>query len=514
MKRLCVGIVHLTQRLRSLLDQTGIWYEQIDPESNLLKSYSVIISNDQAIPLIRSRLMDYVRSGGAVIELPNGHLFYQKDSIVSKKTDTIINEDRDSFLGHIPHLDLFRPVEFHRKGGHLDGLVHFENIYDGFSSFIGLDFEELFHDIHYTRKRFFYNGENDPDEIVSTVSKYELSEILIAVLKELHFLQDLPFIKKSDTPEDKPVFCFRVDSDYGDKESVERLYQLCDKYKIPATWFLHVEAHEHWLSVFSTFSDQEIALHGYEHGTSTSYETVFHNIEKGLQLLKFENINPLGFCAPYGIWNNTLADVLKKFAFRYTSEFTFCHDGLPFFPVNEEDEPLPLQIPIHPVCTGSLSRKRIPESQMFEYFENVMQNKVARIEPVLFYHHPLQPGLEVLEEIFKKVNELELVKMTFNDFTSFWKRRNGAHFEAYFDPEKQELKTNCFHYSIPLFVSYDHKSGYLTQSGVKLKELEPNETFYFGEQYLPDKEQIEAMHSDSFSLLKTSFLDWKNRNHL
>src|SRR5690606_24650264 len=118
--------------------------------------------------------------------------------------------------------------------------------------------------------------------------------------------------------------------------------------------------------------------------------------------------NPAGFCAPYGIWNKALSRALAEMDFEYSSEFTFAYDGFPI----QIDKNLPLQIPIHPICPGSLNRHRQTESEINTYFDFIINNKLSRFEPVLLYHHPMQKGIENLEHIFKRVNSENLEKLS------------------------------------------------------------------------------------------------------
>ena len=46
-----------------------------------------------------------------------------------------------------------------------------------------------------------------------------------------------------------------------------------------------MRAHEKWIHHFSSLKKQEIALHGYEHGTSSSYEHIITNIQQGKQII-------------------------------------------------------------------------------------------------------------------------------------------------------------------------------------------------------------------------------------
>ena len=247
--------------------------------------------------------------------------------------------------------------------------------------------------------------------------------------------------------------------------------------------------------------------------TSTSYEQTFDNIEKGLQLLKDVGINPNGFCAPYAIWNESLAEVLTKFEFEYTSEFTVGYDSNPFFPIHNDKEMRSLQIPIHPICTGSLNRKKVSFDEMKEYFLDTLSKKLSRFEPVIFYHHPLQPGKEVWNDVFNKVNELNLTKLSFSEFSNFWKKRLEANIEASINQETKELVFNNSSNGLLIQVSHNQSSFELIQISNDQEFISSGE-FEYTSTSLPNKEEIEELSAGKMQLLKTSILDWKNRRRV
>ena len=278
------------------------------------------------------------------------------------------------------------------------------------------------------------------------------------------------------------------------------------KYQIKATWFLHVKAHEEWLEYFQSFEGQELALHGYEHGTSGSKKKIRANIEKGYQILKASEIEPAGFCAPYGIWNKSLEKVLKDFEFEYSSEFTFAYDGFPFNPGSG----LPLQIPSHPICTGSLSRKNLNDSEMADYFSRHFKHKLSRFETSVFYHHPLQPGLKAIERLFELVEEYGLNKLTFNEYAQFWKKRAATNFEIYLEDEHVVVSSDS---DLLYQFSNSHDGFTLIESGTKISTNTPS-NFKFSNYYIPEAEQLKSIRATDLRLLKTSLLDWRTRIHL
>lgn len=513
MKRLCIGIIDLTPGWKVILDQMGVWYEKISDISDLSSRYSVIILNASLSEEEEQKLHEFTDGGGSVLETMGGTTFSYARFTAVKKVERLVNPKTIPFLNHIPFIDVYAKAELYNGMDNFDGIIDFEKHENGIVCNLGLDPDELIADNSFSRKRFLNKEDQHPDELVSNASKASLTELLISILKELHFQQGLPFVNKWTSPKEQPIFAFRIDSDFGTRESITKLYEVGKAHNIPMTWFLHVEAHEDWLSVFHDFKGQEIALHGYEHGTSDSYENIFNNIEKGLQVLKDADFDPQGFCVPYAIWNNSLAEVLKKFEFAYGSEFTVGYDGLPFYPLHQNEEMDSLQIPIHPICTGSLNRKHLSVNDMRDYFLKILTNKVARFEPAVFYHHPLQPGTELWNDVFKTVNELGLCTLSFSEYATFWKKRNNTSFEAYLDTESASVSLSGELNDLFLQVSGSHSAFDLVKSNMD-QEVKSSGKFEYHQSSQPEIAELDQLKSGKLQLLKTSLLDWRNRKKL
>ncbi len=499
-RRLCIGILGITKGWETILDQIGCWYEELDELPKDYTKYSLLIINKVLSDTENPSKELFLSSGGALLSTQRA----TKPGSGKGKRTRIYNHNTYNFLSHIPFLDIY----FEKGNASFSDLLTFE--YES-SCELSLNPDDLIQDETYTRKRFFFKRGLHPDELASTINKHELTEFILAIIKELHFRQSLPFVCKWTSPKEDPIFAFRIDSDYGNEQAVKELYQIGKQHTIPITWFLHVEAHEEWLSVFKEFEGQEIALHGFEHGTSSSYEHVINNIERGLQKLRDEGFDPKGFCAPYAIWDSTMKEVLKQFHFEYSSEFTIGYDGLPFYPENTSGQ-LPLQIPLHPICTGSMSRKRISEAEMEQYFSKSLKRKLARHYPVVFYHHPLQSGTSLWNSIFEEVNELGLTKLSFLEYAIFWKKRISTSFEAFFEEASGEV---TFRGSSDLIYqqSNDHQAFNLIHIKDSDKVIKTS-TKSFAEISHPTIEELKELTSSSFQLLKTSILDWRNRKKL
>lgn len=512
--RICIGLQSPDPFWKVILDHIGIFYEELDYELISPSHYSAVILNKEPDEIQKEKLTLYLAAGGAIIEMDRIRTFHYSGGYFSSTKKLYLNNSSQTAFQHIPFLDVTGRSFPARDSDIFDGLIRIKKVERGILAAFGLNLPHQISHKGYSRKRFYNPFAANPDEIVNNVSKHYVLQLFEALLKEVHFQRKLPFIKKWESPQKHPVFCFRIDSDFSDRASVDKLCDAAKKFSVPLTWFLHVQAHENWLPHFKTFTGQEIALHGYAHGTSNHVAEMKSNIQKGLSILQKAGIYPKGYCAPYGIWNKAHQKALRSFDFSYSSEFTYHYDGYPLQPA---DNSLPLQIPVHPICPGSLSRHEMSISQMITYFNYVLNNKLARFEPIAFYHHPLQKGLEVLEDIFKQVNARKLVKLSFSDYTAFWKTRASYQAEILCGEGGIELKLPKNQESLFIYTADSHerfslhpaKDGFIpvTDSGIF------NE-FEYSKQYLPEPEQIVQMRKNNLDLIKTSLLDWKNRKKL
>lgn len=507
-QRLCIGFQKLNSSWEAILNDLGVWFEHIDYGNDLHSQYSLIVLNDMPDNSQMPLLKNYLTEGGALLDLKDVHAFKVKNTFRSTFERTVIDRSKSEVFKHIPFLDLFSTIEVHQESDLFNGMIHFDKFGKGVIGFFGADISNLLNSTQYKRKRFYAGNLPSPDEIVSTVSKHELIEVFRSTIAHLHFERNLPFIQKWTSPTEKPVFCFRIDSDFGDRASIENLYNICSKHDIKATWFLHVEAHENWLNVFPDLEQQEIALHGYKHGTTRSSFKAVANINKGRELLESSGMEVTGYCAPYGIWNDALEKALEDFELDYTSEFTFKYDG---FPVTSPADQSRLQIPIHPICTGSLNRRHYTVDQMKRYFRDLLEGKSARYEPILFYHHPLQPGLNVIEYVFEEINQQGLENLTFSEYADFWFRRRNNRFEAFYDGNELMVDSDT---NLILQASTGHEGFHLLNSEEDRYDLKTIPKIEYRSRYLPTPEKIEEMRETDLRLLKTSLWDWKNRIRL
>jgi hypothetical protein len=204
---------------------------------------------------------------------------------------------------------------------------------------------------------------------------------------------------------------------------VDDLYRLARDHDVPLTWFLDVSAHEPWLRRFGGMVGQEFGVHCYEHVELSRGDVARANLRRARQAMEREGLAVTGCAAPYGIWTPDFARVTEEMGFLYSSEFSFAYDTLPLFPVFSGGPASVLQIPVHPICIGSMLRVGYPPETMMRYFAAAIGRKLLLSEPLFFYHHPTHRRHGVLAGFFSGVRDAGIDTVTMGEFARWWKQR-------------------------------------------------------------------------------------------
>ena len=200
--------------------------------------------------------------------------------------------------------------------------------------------------------------------------------------------------------------------------------------------------------------NQEIGLHCYRHKVFNNFRKNNLNLQKGVSILKKNGIENLGFASPFGVWNTALSDSINKLNFKYSSEFGLDYDNLPFFPImNKNKFSNVLQIPIHPICVGSLKNSKHNSEKIKKYFENIIKNHTSNNLPIFIYDHPKQFEEKILKWLFNKINELNFPSLTLQDYAEWWKQRLKIKWKAKIKNNKIILDYENWNESVFLKVS-------------------------------------------------------------
>ncbi|HLP18127.1 MAG TPA: hypothetical protein VK470_17850 [Bacteroidota bacterium] len=466
---LTIGLFRHDVCWEQLLTQIGVsWSVVGEPSTFIPGSYSAMIVNAEPDASSIEQLRVYMRDGGAllgdfgrlrsVLGLQTSHSRY---SYISPQRfgkfspSSLLDIDStgrlltgSSHLAASGQMTAFGPET---QGAFPDpDVIQIFSAGNGIAISLPFDCSALFRSSEFRRKNFYAPTDRLPSEYVSTVSKGPLREIVTNVLEYLHHARRLPFVHTWYYPDGKPsVFTFRVDTDQGNQTELAELHELCTRHGVKGTWFADVKSHESWLDFFSTFRTQEIGLHCYEHRTDEAVADVRANFSKGVELLRRAGFDIHGASAPTGKWNMAVDTVYRELGIAYSSEFCLSYDDLPFYPVvgpvtghlngpvtgqtMAEDLSPVMQLPIHPVCVGSMRRSAFTSEQMRAYFRTWIDNRLRSREPVCLYHHPTHHHWEVFDDVFSTIAQSGIPSMTYGEYASWWKTRSASMLRCTFE---------------------------------------------------------------------------------
>jgi len=431
-----------------VLDQIGIDWRPISSGDELsIENYSAIIINVIPTSLQVRTLHDFLLAGGAILGV-HGCARELSGSAHQKKYLASLSPFQFENFPQSEMMDIFSEgiIETKLPRGK-SPLVGTHHIGKGILVCIPFDVNALILDWRSRRKNFYFDKRRLASEIVATISKGILRRFLALVLESLHMYRDIPFVHKWYFPQgERTIFTFRVDSDSGSQEDISELYALCERNSIPTMWFLDTKSHEEWLPRFRDFDGQEIGVHCYEHTTFSSYAKNEENLIRAASLLEKNGIHPVGASAPYGTWNPAIAGAFEHLGMSFSSEFSLDYDNLPFFPVlNRRSTPV-LQLPIHPICVGSMIRAGYTDEEMKKYFHRIIDKKILEREPICLYHHPTHHRWEVIEEVFHYLRSKNIRNLSYSQYAGWWRKRNAYKPQFEYDSKTRTLRTAAVDY--------------------------------------------------------------------
>ena len=190
-------------------------------------------------------------------------------------------------------------------------------------------------------------------------------------------------------------------------------------------WFIDAKNHSKSIQSYTEMDDQELGLHCFHHETFPDYDRNVQNIRKAQKLFRGSGFRLQGFAAPFGTWNEELGRAIVDCGFDYSSEFSYDYDNVPSVPQLQGGEGA-LQVPIHPICIGSLNQHSYNNEQMIRYFAGVIERKLAVREPIIFYHHPRDMHLDVLQWLLQEMRYKKVPVKTMGEFAAWWKMRSAS----------------------------------------------------------------------------------------
>lgn len=400
-----------------MLQQSGVPWSVLDGRTAITPSeYSVVIVNGTE----RSAdVASYVQDGGAALYTTGS------GTAIDQRCNRRLAV-RSMFPRSVPNrrihtvLDLHQRVMLFDEGtpAVVDATGH------GCAGFLGIDVSAMFADRSIVRRDFPSDGARFPNERVARITKEPVRRIVLSLLEALHHRRGIPFLHSWYFPDGaRSLFTFRIDSDRGTPDQVEEIRALSDRYGVPTTWFLDVKSHSTWLRRFTEFGRQETGVHCYEHEVYPGVERNAENFSRAAEAMRRAGLSHAGVTVPTGEWNEGIGTAVERCGFTYSSEFGYDYDAFPSYPLIAGAPSTVLQLPIHPVCIGSLLRARMDDEAMFRYFRGVIDRKTAAAEPVCLYHHPTHGHNGVIDRVFSYIQTLGLPMLSYSGYAAWWTAR-------------------------------------------------------------------------------------------
>jgi len=269
-------------------------------------------------------------------------------------------------------------------------------------------------------------------------------------------LLNIPYIHLWYYPTPRPsIFLPRVDVDYVYFWGLKNLLKISKKFKIKGTYFLNISGEEEFDEEIGHFKlkkpttpgrkeiifkilkeNNEIANHGYWHYVFKDFKKNYQNINVcNLFLKKLFKIRNKGFAAPGGEINNSLIKAINQAKLLYSSN-ELSEGGFPYYPYIQNKKSKILEIPVCYFCDASfelLENKKVNQT-ISPYCQDILRSfylkyikqQINNNKPIGILAHPHLIGKvakDFFGPIFKEIKRLKIPNYTFEEFASWWKRR-------------------------------------------------------------------------------------------
>ncbi|HVC98742.1 MAG TPA: hypothetical protein VND64_34075 [Pirellulales bacterium] len=288
-------------------------------------------------------------------------------------------------------------------------------------------------------------------ESVARVDKFRIRKRLLADLRAMVEGAGGTWLQVSAYPFPyRSVFNFRIDHDDYDDHDFAATLDATIGHEAAISHYVCAADFVGRRDELARLRGQHIGSHGFLHHTFRDAADNRRNIRRGIEALRNEGVEPVGFAAPHGRFNRALRAALSELGVGHSSEFGLAYDELPFFLGDV------LQIPIHPICLGVCMEAALERGAGFQpaipgfygrletcptspaaaaeitltHFQEFAREASLAGEPILLYGHPtgrLGRYPHVLAGILQSVARLHGVwRTTLAEWAAWWRARAGA----------------------------------------------------------------------------------------
>jgi len=289
--KLSLGISEVVPGWKLILRQIGIPFHLVNINNTINPDeYPVLIISSYDKEKSRKNILHYLQSGGSLLleaDIAKSILDFKNKQIYIKY---LCMYNNPVFSFSLP-VDLNKRCSVSLDAQYVENQkgqksVAIKKVGKGTVVILPSGFISSLLDFRITRKNFPTEfGERLPSERVSKVSKGGIRYLVQTSLQYLFHCCKLPFLHLWYFPDGaKSLFSFRVDTDFSKKQEVEKLYQICRKNKIRATWFIETKTQADWIDFYQGMQDQNIGYHGYRHrifpDKSRNLQAIFEQLFK------------------------------------------------------------------------------------------------------------------------------------------------------------------------------------------------------------------------------------------
>jgi hypothetical protein len=436
MMRIHIGILDRKPGWQLLLTQEGIPHSVVQtPEE--AAGCSVMVAGDECPASMIDVLKDFLRRGGGV--LCSGMLFEKLSGTpTAKKFIRWLLPEPDSQFLEAGMTDIFLNSQIPDGANTVvdeGGKYCILNREFGGGHIVAFPFDpaSVIIDQRRLTKSFYASRSRLPYERVSAVTKNSVRLLVGRALEILHHKRGFPYAHLWYYPDKvQSVAAFRVDTDFAGQKELEEVSFASESHGKSFTWFVDVRSQEKYFHFYRQLKNQEIGLHCFDHKRYTDARDAFRDLSGGMAALRESGFTVSACALPYGQWSIELGRVIEKIGMTCSSEFSYDADNFPSAPYLNDRFSEVLQVPIHPVSIGNLSRQGFAEEEMMAYYTSVIDRKIRSREPIILYHHPKNGHSGVITSILSRLGKSEVRWMTMIGYADWWRRRNLSRFSIEF----------------------------------------------------------------------------------
>lgn len=289
------------------------------------------------------------------------------------------------------------------------------------------DLRAMWERLSHRYRMFPSRFDRQPFELVSTVTRADLTYLLGRAMEFLHHSRNLPHVRLWPFPaQARSVVALRLDTDQSTRADIAAYAQCSRACHVPFTWFVDTGSHVGFLDVFAELDGQEIGIHCHRHVRYKSVDDYRADIRLARTELSRYHVRPVGYAAPFGEWSAELGEAIDDSHLLYSSEFSLGYDGFPFlYRTNSRQYATP-QVPVHPMSTGALRRAGYTQERMVRYYAAVVMRRIDRGEPIVLLDHPVHRNHDVMGEALRDALERGAVPVTMGEYLAWWRKREAV----------------------------------------------------------------------------------------